>query len=112
MCLTITLDLGDFIHRLPARPCLCPFARQRIALEGPEREHLAIGKVAIVGDGQQRSAGLLLPLGHPLPKVLRVLAVEGGHRQHLVGLVLAVPVDHVAVEVVAAAGIARPFDIR
>ena len=107
--LAVALDLGDLVHRLPARPRLGPFAGQRIAEKRLEREHPAVRQIAVVGDGEQRAAGLRLPRRHPVPEILRVLAVEGRHRQHLVGLLLAVAVDHVAMQIVAAAGVARPL---
>ena len=59
---------------------------------------------------QQRAAGPLLPRPHPLPEILGVLAIERGDGQDLVGLVTAVAVDHVAVQVVTASGVARPLE--
>jgi hypothetical protein len=56
-----------------------------------------------VGDSEQRAAGFCLPGRHPLPQIFRILTIEGGHRQDLVGHGLAVAIDHVAVQIVAAA---------
>ncbi len=53
-------------------------------------------------DRQQLAAGLLFVLGHPLPELFRVFALPGREREHLVGLVLVVAEQDVAVQVVAA----------
>ena len=60
-------------------------------------------------DREELAAGGLLPFGHPLIEVFGVLALEGGVRQHAVGLVLVVAVDDVPVQVVATAGVRRPL---
>ena len=42
MGLAVTLDLGSLLHRLPLCARFSPFARQRVARKGLEREHLAV----------------------------------------------------------------------
>ena len=54
------------------------------------------------GIASRRPPVLRLVLVHPRPELLRVLALPGGEREDLVGLVLAVAEQHVAVQVVAA----------
>ena len=55
-------------------------------------------------DGQHAAAGLVLVGGHPLPEVARIVAAErriGRVGLDAQGLVAAVAVDHVAMQVVA-----------
>jgi len=62
-----------------------------------------------VRNRQQAAAGLLLVGRHPFPKVLRIGAFVLRERDDLVGLVLAVTEDHVAMQIVAAR-IRRPLE--
>ena len=101
MGLTITLHLGDFVKRLPTRTLLRIAAINGLSL--PERdvvEHQAIGEVAVVGNGQEFSTRAFLVTGHPAPQVLRVLGLVGAEGQYLIGKLLAIAKDHVAVQVV------------
>ena len=98
----VSLDLRRLVDRLPSGARGRPVARQRFTLVGLDPEHQAVADVAVVRDGEERSARLVLPGLHPFPQILGVLAVLGRERQHLVGLGLAVAVDHVPVQVVAA----------
>ena len=100
--LAVALHLGDFVERLPAHPALRVVAVERL-LRGQRHvvEHQAAGEVAVVRDGEHAGARLPLRLAHPFPQVLGILAVVLRERNHLIGLGLAVPEDHVAVQVVA-----------
>ncbi len=53
-------------------------------------------------NGEHARTGLLLDGVHPLPQVLRILAVVLRERNDLIGLRLAVAEDNVAMQVVAA----------
>ena len=102
MRLAVALDLRHLVDRLQPRPRLGIGARQAAPVEIDQREHAPVGQVAVVRDGEHLAAGLLGIGIEELPQHGRVLAVEGGERHDLVGLVLAVAEDHDAVQVVAA----------
>ncbi len=108
MRLAVALDLRHLIHRFKPRPRLGIGARQSAAVEIDQREHASVGQVAVVRDGEHLAAGLLGISIEELPQHGRVLAVEGGERHDLVGLVLAVAEDHDAMQVVAAV-VGSPF---
>ena len=101
MRFAIALDLRGLVDRLPFGARGRPVARERAALVGLEAKHQTVTDVAVVGNRQQRAARSVLPGLHPLPQILGVLAFLRGERQHLVGLRLAVAIDHVPVQVVA-----------
>ena len=109
MRLALALHLQRFEERLPSLAVLGPLLGHRITREGGQREHAAVGQVAVVRNREQLAAGLLLPGRHPLPQFLGVFALECRHRQDLLGLRFAIPVNHVAMQVVAAAGVGRPL---
>ena len=112
MRFAVALGLGDFVEALPFR------AGERVVLVElaagdrlDDREHAAVGEIAVVRDGQQAAAGLLLVGGHPFPEIARIVAAErreGGVGLDLAGLRAVVAEDHVAVQVVAA-GIRGPL---
>ena len=102
MRLAVALDLRHLVDRLQPRPRLGIGARQSAPVEIDQREHAAIGQVAVVRDGKHLAAGLLGIGVEKLPQHGRVFAVEGGERHDLIGLLLAVAEDHDAVQVVAA----------
>jgi hypothetical protein len=52
--LAVALDLGDLVERLPARARLCPLGRQRLSLEGGQREHSSVREVLGTATGQRR----------------------------------------------------------
>ena len=109
MLLARALALRDLVERFVLGAGLRPVTGDRVALEGGGREHQPVREVAVVRDGEQLAAGALLVGLHPLPQVLGVLGHEGGERRQLVGERLAVTVDDVAVQVVAAAVVGGPL---
>ena len=112
MGLAVALDLRRLIEALPLRTGLGIFAVDRLAGEGlDDREHPAVGKIAVVGDGEHVAAGLVLVGRHPLPQVARIVAAERAHRDEgldAAGLVAVVAEDDVAVQIVAA-GVRGPL---
>jgi hypothetical protein len=105
MSLAITLDLRRLVHRLPLRPLLDVGRIQRAAgVLRIDREHEAVGEVAVVRERQHRAAGRRLVVLQPLVEVERIGAANRGLRREghdLPGLCGAVPEDDVAVQVVA-----------
>ena len=99
----VSLDLGRLVERLPLRPGICVLAGQRLLGDRVDhREHEPIRQVAVVGDGQNIAAGLVLVGLEKLPEILRIRAAlrrigRGGHR--LASLVGVVPVDDYPVQV-------------
>ena len=76
MSFAIALDLGHFVERFPLRPPLGIVAIE--GLLGRQRDvvkHQPVGQVAVVRDREDPTAGLLLVVTHPLPKVLGIDAV-------------------------------------
>src|SRR4029453_939680 len=73
------------------------------------RGNPAVRQVAVVRDREDLAARLLLPFGHPLPQIFRVFALERRVGQYRVGLVLAIAIDDVPMQVVAAAGVRGPL---
>ena len=68
MCLAIALDLGRFVEALPFGARLGIFAIDRLAGEGfDDREHPPVGKIAVMGDCEDVSPGLVLVGLHPFP---------------------------------------------
>ncbi len=109
MRLALPLHLQRFEERLPSLTVLGPLLGHRVARECGKREHAAVGQVAVMRNREHLPSGLLFPGRHPFPQVLGVFALERRHRQNLLGLRFAVPVNHVAMQVVAAAGVGRPL---
>ncbi len=109
MRFALTLGLDGLEQRLPAGARFRPFLGGILPIKGRELEHAPVREVAVVRNGEHGAAGLLLPVLHPLPEVFRVFRLEGGHGEDLVRLVLAVPVDDVAMQVVAAACVRGPL---
>ena len=108
--LAVALDLGHLVDRLPPHPALGVVAVQGLTVgQGDGVEHEAVGEVAVVGDGQQAVARLLLVGRHPVPQVLGIGGVVVGEGQDPVGPGLVSPEDHVAVQVVPA-GAGRPLE--
>ena len=104
--LAVALDLGRLVQRLPVDARLRVLARQRLLARRVDvpREHHAVRQVAVVGDRQYLSAGLVLVGLQYLPQVFRRRAAGGrigGEGLDLAGLVAAVAVDHHPVQVVA-----------
>ena len=81
MCLAVALDLRRLVETLPLRARLGILAVDRLARAGlDDREHAAVGQIAVVRDGQHVAAGLVLVGRHPSPQVARVVAAERRHR--------------------------------
>ena len=102
----IPFDLRRFIQALPLRTRFRIFAIDRLAGEGlDDREHPAVGEIAVMGDRQHAPAGLVLVGRQPFPQIARIVAAERRHdriRHDAAGLVGAIAEDHVAVEIVSA----------
>ena len=101
MGFAVALDLGDFDNRLPAGAQFRVGPVDRTAVNRSGREHHAVGKVWIVGNGNHLAAGLGFVTGERAPQVPGVEAVLGGERRQPADPVSAVPVDHHPVQVVA-----------
>ena len=89
------LDLGDLDQRLVPHPGLGVGGVDRLAGEVHELEHVAVGAVRVVGDGQ-RLDPLRTLVVHPGPEIFRVRRVEAAERVVRHGVA---PEDHVAVQV-------------
>jgi hypothetical protein len=77
MRLAIALDLRGFVQRLPAYAALGVRAVDPLAAERfDDREHAAIAEIAVVRDGEDLRAGLLLAHHHPFPQVARIGAAQ------------------------------------
>ena len=111
MGLAVALRLRRLVEPLPLRARLDVLAVELLAEGLDHGEHQAVAQVAVVRDGEDVAAGLLLVRVHPLPELDRVVAAErrvDGERLDLARLVAVVAEDDVAVEVVAA-GVRRPL---
>jgi len=104
--LTISLDLSDFIERLPPGTLFHVIGRKRLPGGGVHlnREHDAVGHVAVMGQRQYTAAGVLLVLLHPFPEIFRVKTFSGSAWQHAGGTLTTVAVEHVSMQVVAVLG--------
>ena len=104
--LAIPFDLGGFVKRLPLVAGRCVLEIDGFAGEGlDDREHDAVGEVAVMGDGQHLAAGLVLVCLHPVPQVARVVAalrLQRGVRLHHAGPLTVIAVNQNPVEIVAA----------
>ena len=109
MRLALSLDLGDFVQRLVARPHLSPLAGHRRPVELFLLEHAAVRHVAVVRNRQHLAAGVLFVGGHPFPELGRILGLESRQRQAGQRAISAVAEDDVSVQVVAAVRVDRPF---
>ena len=102
---TVTLDLGDFVKRLPLGALLDIVLVQRLAGKLlVHREHDAVGEVAVMRQREHSTIGLFLVGLHPVVKVERIRASEWrrhGERNDLPCPFGAVPENHVAVQIVA-----------
>ena len=91
MRFAVALGLRRLVEPFPPGALLDIFLVHRLAGEGlDQREHAAVGQVAVVGDRQHVAAGLVLIGLHPLPQVARIVAAERLQRRvghDLVGLV-------------------------
>jgi hypothetical protein len=107
--LAVALGLDNLEERLPTPAGLGVVAGERAALHGLDGEHHAVGEVAVVRNGQDIAAGLLLVAGHVPPEVFGVPAVDErkGHNPGGAGGV--VPEDDHAVKIVAA-GLGGPLE--
>ena len=100
----IALHLGSLIEHLPTGTLLGILAIDLLAGEGfDDREHRAVAEIAVVGDGENLAAGLVLVLLQPFPKIARIVAPRRQRRKrhHLARLVGAVAENDIAVKVVA-----------
>src|SRR3990170_3304304 len=112
MGFAVALDLGRLVKQLPTRTLHSIFAIDRLAGERlDDWEHATVGKIAVVGDGEQVAAGLVLIGRHPLPQVARVVAAERLHGRERLDEACSfgsVSEDDVAMQIVAAR-IRRPL---
>ena len=91
MRLAVAFHLGDLVQRFPTHARLGVLSVDRLAIQPLEWEHLPVGDIAVVGDGENASAGVLLVGVEVVPQVLRVGRVrraEGKDLPRLVAIVL------------------------
>ena len=111
MGFAVALHLGSLIEHLPAGALLGILAIDLLAGEGlDDREHRAVAQIAVVGDGENLAAGLVLVVLQPFPEIARIVAPgrQRRKRHDLARLVAAVAENDVAVKVVAA-GVRGPL---
>ena len=72
MRFTITLDLGNFIQRLPLHPGLGVITINTLSIQAFHGEHQTIGKVTVVRNSHNPATGFGFVIGHPFPQVFRV----------------------------------------
>ncbi len=101
MRLAVPFHLGDFVQRLPHRASFRVIPVDGCPVQGLEREHHPVGEIAIVRDGENLTASLLLIHGHPSPQVFRITRIVGPEREDPLCLIGAVPHHQHAVQIVA-----------